>query len=967
MKICKAALLTAILLLHNSTYNTQLILGDVTPTTAEQGCPTQVTTTFSRPINTYTYDRMHGIFWVGLSSGAGEYSISSFKRTLDSSETACFTPHTANTPLNNQSISSLNVTYNCCTGTPQIVGALAGSDNVFLLTEQNQVTQSDTLLTYTGISGLSGIDATSLNGFASNGSFMFVPVADGTFGDQGSGIAVVAINPITNALNQTAAVPGDTGIKAQELDNFSPFIGINNSSTGFPSILNDKAVLTFDQQLGRLYSGVSLTSNPAQIVGQGMRSIVVGQPTVDGTLPLFDFAPASAFNSNPNNIVGVTLNSIGQEEYLTVDNLAVMHADSGPSYLLLNGGNGQATNQLFALPLVDLGDPLNPMQGVLADKAVFNTTTRRYETPATNNASLTTSFDTFAQIGAGPLPIDATQTISNMMVIDDAVYVSIATTPDNANEAGLFYSQALFDAEGKIQSWTPWSKRAWPVCGFPDSTSTEQVTFFAVDAVTGKVIAVDNTKQTVRMTQWTTDTTPCANPCVTNYSLAAVLNRSLYDGSYSVLDLDQSTTGIGVSIPYRYALFGGIDKVDIALISTSDAASTPFDINPINTQPYPQTVTLNFCSPDVFQETTLPYKSGCVTSLEYSRRTTSQGETNYFFAGTQKGLFVFAQPNGDGFNVTDLGLLNNGILATGSWQHITNITGSVVDIASSGNVLYVLTFSSSCQTPFDSKVLLIPFTDNINTMFDPSNIYLIAQSGANSTSTALQKSLLFSALDIIQTDEANTQEQLVLATNNGIFQSQAAAGVQSVTNETDAAWLAIQDNSLFYGIGSVDNARYKSTNWPFNAQDSCCTNSFERSSIYQLNGTSNTVPFAFAPPFFNYALNPYNCCPATFFQKIAYFWSDGGRRFFIVSPTNARISGVPCCGKKQCCCNNSCQQIRALQVTPYNICEWGITDPSQTLLKDCILRSIADYYWVRLIGMTGIVFAGTNDGVVALQ
>lgn len=964
---------------------TQLIQGNVKPVVAESGnCPTNVTTTFDVSVKTTTYDRANGIFWVGLDTGASQYSLSSFQRTIDSSQIPVFKPHATDSNINNDSTSMLAMATDTGDTRSQVAGVVTGQDYVFLLTYQNKFTKSNTLKLYNSTLNDDGSPASAINGLAANGSFIFAAVSNGTFGDTNSGIAVVAINQVTDALTQTAAVPGDMGIKAQQLDDKSPYIRIdtNPSMPHYPMInlgVGGEVQLVWDSQLCRLYIGVSLASNTGtQVIDDGLRSIVVGQVGCcpeKGTLTLFESAPQAAFNANTNNIVGVTLASNGEPLNLTVQNMAVMHASTGPSYLIVNGGNDTATNQIFALPLVDLCDASNVNQGVLANKNMFNTTTHHFETPITDdmsgNAELANTSDPFALVGAGPLPINTNQTISEMFVVGDAVYVSLQIPQDNNNETGILYSQALFNYQGEIERWTPWTKRVWPLCGFPNSPSNSQVSFFAIDAVTGKVIAVDgNPQQTVRITEWVNEQ-PTADPCQNCCSLPFVLNQSLCSGAYTVLDLDQSTRGIGPTIPYRYALFGGTNKVDIALISTSRSTVAPYDINVANNQPYPQTVTLNYCDPTTFEETTLPADAGCATSLEYARRTTTEGNTNYFFAGTENGLFVFAHEDGSGFNVNELGLVNSGILSTGSWQAILTITDPVIDIKTSGNRLYVLTFATSCDAPLQSTLLSIPFTDNINTMFAPGNISIIAQSGPMSPTAVLQNTLVFTAIDIIQTAADGSQEQLVLATNNGIFQSKATTGVQSVTTAAAAQWTSLGNDALFYGIGSVDNAPIKTTDWPFNAQDACGYGSFERSSIYQLNGNDNVNTFQFVPSFFNYYINSCNtnnsCCPNALFQKIAYFWSDGGRRFFIIAPTNAHIAGIPCCGKKSCCCSAAIKQLRQLEVTPFNLCEWNICDPAQTVLQDCVLRNTPLFYWVRPIGMTGLLLAGTSYGVVALE
>lgn len=1023
----KTLLLAAALLLCNSALATQLIQGNVKPTTAADGCPTPAVTTFTQSVQAVTYDEANGIWYVGLADGGETYAVSSFQRTLGSNQIPTFKPRAVSTETGATLVSAPIPFLAMATATGDSCSRVAGVDGnqtarVFILDITNKVhfneaVDGDTQLRlYTGALNTNGDNAINIVGLDASRCFIFAAVTDGTFGDQNSGVAVVSIDQCTLDLHQTAAVPGDRGIKAAELDLNSTQLKIPGTpgSGATIEIQNNTAQLLWDDQLERLYAGVSLNITGATVGTDGGISVVVGtvgQCPEKGTLVFQSIAVDSAFTAgNTTSIIGEIPNAFPAS--LTVNHMGIMHASTGPSYLIVNGGNGTAGNQIFALPLVDKCDADDAEQGLAADKTMFDVTTHRFRTPATTTAGLAQSTDQATQVGNGPLPLQPNQTISYMQVIGDAVYVSIELPQSDSDETGILYSQAQFDNEGKIQSWTPWTKRLWPICGFPNSPSNAQVSFFAVDAVTGKVMAIDGApQQTARITEWT-DGLSC-DPCATNCSLAAVINKSLCEGAYSVLDLDQSTTGIGQDTAFRYALFGGTGKVDFALISQSRAGSAPFDINTITGIPYPQRVTIDYCCPDFFLETEL---TGCVTSLEYSRRSESEGNTNYFFAGTANGLYVFADPNGNGFDVSTFGLLSTTPFTTGKWHKIATLSGPITDIKTSGNTLYVMTFETSCERPFYSEIKRIDFTDNINTMFTPGNITTIAISGPTPTPRALQNTLLFTQMEIIQTSEDATEEELVLTTNNGIFQSKRTGGVQDATSETDADWTILLSNTLFYGIGAIDNASLMSTVWPFSAQDACGYRTFERSSIHQLNGQIDPTPtFNFVPSFFNHIITCDSCActsqcdePATFccpetaktpcqeattvcsqscegecccvipeivnnpcsdlklFEKINYFWSDGGRRFFIITPTNSKLACLPCCGKSSCnCCPQ--QNLRYLEVTPFNTCAWNVCDPIETVLRDCVLRTQSAFYWVRPIGMTGIILAGTQTGVVALE
>lgn len=988
--------------LLGSNYATQLVQGNAKPSSGSTVCPIQVTTSFLQSIQTVTYDIANGIFYVGLDAGAGDYAISSFARPIGGQQIPQFkarTPSTdtAQSPLNDASIAGLTMAEGDGDSCSLVAGFGTGDNidltKVFVLNLLNNVSISNSLLGYVSTLNDDGSTINNIVNIAANQCFIFAAVSNSAILDFGrstaDGIAVVAIDrsvvgapatTISTALNQTAAVPGDNGIKAQAFNDTSTQLRIGNPALPNIDIQGDIASLFWDDRLERLYIGVSLTTRAPlhAAAGQGIRSVAVAQVgdcPEKGTLVIRNIAPDGAFDALNEYIVGVISPAPATSLTLTCTHVAVMHASTGPSYLIIHGGNGT----IYALPLVDLCDPTNATQGVLANKNAFNSTTHRFEQPALVPADTTVSSDQFARVGNGPLPIQVDHTISGLQVIDDAVYVSLQIPQDDNNETGILYSQAQFDTDGKIVSWTEWSKRVWPICGFPDSPSNGQVAFFAVDAVTGNVIAVDGTpSQTVRITRW--DDGKTCEPCSQNCSLAAVLNDTFCNGVFSALDLDQSTTGIGPEIPFRYALFGGTNSVAFALTSSSRAPGIPFDINPVTNTPYPQRVTLNYCCPDYFLFTELPDDAGCVRSLEYSRRDDMM-PNNYFFAGTQHGLYVFAHQNGDGFAVTELGYLNAGIFTSGSWHKIDTITDPVVVIQSSGNALYVLTFAVSAEVPLSSTLLNIAFQSNIATMFAPGNINTIAQSA---TAPILDTTLVFTDVEILQTNANSTTEQLALTTNNGLFQTKTIGGSQNATNQTNADWSLVGEQQLYYGIGSVDNALAKSTVWPFSADDACGCKTFEHSSIHQLN--SNLIDpaptFTFIPDFFNYLItacgccNPADCvhCPTdccgtqpiaeNLYEKIVYFWSDGGRRFFILSPINAHLAPF-CCNNAVGCCPQS--NLRYLQVTPFNSCVWNNNAPCSWVLKDCILQQQALYYWVRPIGMTGVILAGTENGVVALE
>ena len=614
--------------------------------------------------------------------------------------------------------------------------------------------------------------------------------------------------------------------------------------------------MLWDDQLQRLYIGLSVTSGGTAT--DTANSIVVGSID-DGTLTLENFFPDSTLTpGDTTKIVGVE----GTDETVSAQTIQIMHTSTGPSYLILNGGNGEdidTNNTIFALPLVDSDNPLNASQGLLADKTLFNSTTHTFQTPVTTNAGLTNSTDAAAQVGAGPLPIQTTTPISQLLVAGDTVYASLGQQANTLNDAGIFYSQALFNNVGQVINWTPWTKRVAPFNSFPDAVPQGQIAFFGVDANNGAIWMVNDTNnQTVRVTTWDEGS---------SNSLPSTLNIALQSGCYSVLDLDQSTAGFAGATTSRYALFGGAARVAFTQISQAQTAT-------INS---PQTVITDFSNAENFLNTALPQPAGAVGAIEYTRQPTGTAN-NFFFAGTDRGLYAFADSNGSGFDVADLGDLNAAPFLSYAWQKVGAIKGSVIDIKTTGNALYIMSNEPSSSQPFNYTIYRVPFAPTLSAMFAAPVI--IAQSGT----TSLSSILAMYNMQIISTAANGSTEQLVISTNNGLYQSARVGGVQAAVSQADANWnlVATSNAELFNGIGFIDNAAIPttppSTIWPFNLADPSGFKIYNGGETNQLAGNSDTTPFSFVPTFFN-SNSPSPSFATT--PPIIYFWSDGARRFLI--------------------------------------------------------------------------------------
>src|SRR5579871_1467713 len=532
-------------------------------TTFIRGNGSSMGETFSTAVSAEVFDRASGTLYVGLVAATDSFAISKIGRFSQSWPQ--FTGISASSGIVAECLALIQ-----SQGTPATV--IAGvqpstTTQVFAvpLNSASTTSPSATLLDASGAINTSGATTSGIVSLAANNKFIFASVGPngGTFGEDGSGVAVVSLVynttsgiPQLASLVQTAAVAGDMGIKAQKVDPTSVEVFFN-STTGLnaPGTMDATCRLCWDDPLQRLYIGLDVTADTN--ANDGARSVVVARVNANGVLTLSPVVPISALTSEPiaaqaNIVAGVqnTVTSTNTPELtLTVDDLRVMHASTGPSYLIVNGGNFNAPpgtpiieSKIFALPLVDLTQSDGTISnaathGTLANKnsALVN---GKFVVPATAPADVVedptiAGTDTFALVGGAPLPIDQTTPIgpSDIVVIDDTVYISLNVPQSNATESGILYSQARFDTTGKIIGWTPWSKRGFPFYGLPGTMNQERVAFFDVDAVTGNIWAIgSDTTQAVAVTQWDRGST--------STSLATQLNKTALFGSTAVLDLD---------------------------------------------------------------------------------------------------------------------------------------------------------------------------------------------------------------------------------------------------------------------------------------------------------------------------------------------------------------------------------------------------------------------------------------------
>lgn len=254
------------------------------------------------------------------------------------------------------------------------------------------------------------------------------------------------------------------------------------------------ASLHWDNRLRRLYIGLNGVRRDDQSKEGGVLGLLVGrfvaatatdpemfviEPFVKDVTRAHFYDNTAADKTNIfNRIVGAYLDGLSNTTTHPTDGdidvgvsfprVRTMHASTGKSYLIAQGitqaqlGSGSAStfvdqtrDKIYALPLIDTSETdetkKGKLRGVGPTKVPVATT---MDTPV-NLDNMLADTDAPAVVGKDAQFFDGTY-VQDLYVEGDAVYVTLIG-PDNQT-SGIFQSNALFDCNGFIRAWTPWTR-----------------------------------------------------------------------------------------------------------------------------------------------------------------------------------------------------------------------------------------------------------------------------------------------------------------------------------------------------------------------------------------------------------------------------------------------------------------------------------------------------------------------------
>jgi len=354
------------------------------------------------------------------------------------------------------------------------------------------------------------------NTCAGIGEYLFAAVKPfgGVFGEPNGGIA--AFKKVDNTLIQQKAVDGNNiDILAMSLGVMAPVLKMG--AADLDSLTNNAVDMYWDSALLRLFVSVSI-ADTGENGGRALFTVRVDDQGVNGVKLIFhEIAPTVAFTGAINTEVVATTVA---NETVVLSRVRTMHPSVGGSYVVVE----KTGNLLYALPLVnesvDLAKASTWKTSVTHATLARKTTTptdyyvvnpqsvpcfkaRGFQAQATVAGHLCNTTDDAVRMTIGGAAVPGT--ISDVQVYKDTVFVATraVTSP---TLPGVFYSQALFDANGVIASWTPWQKISTEIA------TTRGFQGIGYSGVQGKLLTLDGaaaggvvTPNTVKITDWGTN------------------------------------------------------------------------------------------------------------------------------------------------------------------------------------------------------------------------------------------------------------------------------------------------------------------------------------------------------------------------------------------------------------------------------------------------------------------------------
>jgi hypothetical protein len=603
-------------------------------------------------------------------------------------------------------------------------------------------------------------------------------------GNNAATISQIAAQKINTPSSKPKAQKVDVKASAK-LVSFSNATGTAAIQKAFITL--DNVDMYWDSALSRLFIGLSGVKRDDVTREGGCFSVLVGRinqnsSNVDATFnlsPILNTPSKTKFTENtPNYMVGFYYNAT-QNITISTNKVRVMHTSTGYSYLIVNpnvtGVGSDDYNNVFALPLIGTqkedGSPQNAaLIGTLANINDF------YSTPK-NPTEMPQKIQAAAYVGDDS--ISGTY-INDLFVQGDSVFVCL--DDDTNQNSGIFQSTALFEADGKITTWTPWHRVMGNVQkvfgGGVDAFSN-----FYFLATQDPTVADYISANTIRITAWgptqkvnlietfqqtgsnktdtanknkatDQDTTPVwtSDPSRNLSTTISGIFPQKQTGVLQMINFDERTPGF---LPNEFSMMVAIGYNKVALIQTLKAGSpvTTFEKSGPNQNifAYENDPVLSKISPLCFAEVAR----------------TTQANSGWLFVGGYGGVAVLSKDtDGSGWPSQAPGLDQ---LTSGAYPEVGYSFKQL--IPSSGDFTKIRKLASLIST--DAQQLFIQTLDNLYAIDQTAANFKTGNLSATKISlNNLPEGTKFTDLLIIPNSDTNpvsTKFNFLLGTTSGLY------------------------------------------------------------------------------------------------------------------------------------------------------------------------------------------------------
>lgn len=521
---------------------------------------------------------------------------------------------------------------------------------------------------------------------SANGT-LFIANAQGVFGTASSALSFASTTSTQAVVNEQVTTVTSMVLQADHLIEPSTQV----LTAGGDALANIGTSVTLYPAPGspmKMYVGLDVTGSVgSQAVGLFAATAVSAADSVPASITFDSVIPDLVASSGIQTPISAT----GARQ-VVVANVTTTSTSTGLSYFITSRYDATGNQSVYAMPMVtmstdasDIGKIANFDSIAQVFKIIgLDYRVQGFDTVIDVSSAAQIDIEGSAivtarlQVGGGSVPVAPGQFISQLSALGDAVYVTVNEASAVGTTPGMFKSQALFDAQGRIMSWSPWQR----VAGTDD-----QILFAVKNRTTDATMYVSGPlARTIQQTVWST-----TNDVATFISAAGSAMSSARGGIQGLFPVSNQTPDISA---FTLAVATGNQAVVIAQTGHVDGDGNMVIDSPQNT------VTING---------DLGLDIGSVVAATFAHHAISNH--NWFFMGGDSGLSVLSDDT-TGYAFSGELLTLASLTASGQSCKTLGSFKFVKKVVSDNNFLYILTPTAVYQIALDAnKFKLVPTAD----------------------------------------------------------------------------------------------------------------------------------------------------------------------------------------------------------------------------------------------------------------